>query len=507
MAATYPTLPDLVKSMNGVPTTNQWDIVCSYTVAQLNAFLTAQYQAGKLAKEIKLSTKRQDPLTGAIFTISYDIQFASPKLTFMTGRSGFGYLTMPINNGSSYSVTPDGAIKPTKTAPIPGGIYSVQATVPLAAIQGDTGSVIEQGQVVYFSDGKPEDNHVIIHFKNAKGTLYKILPEPDPKDKDVLVTYFLPVLDQYFQDDVSEVDYALASVNNTPAPVGQTALTPKSFAFASTGEGDAGVLSLYIQTKESGNPPGNPAPSFQPGDTATFPIPQGYTASLIFANDLITKTFITPQLTQNGFTTSYDSTNDGISAQLKKDGSVVAKSEHNNYIFSGSSYDGLNISLNDHPVNLIIKQGQMSLHWSAKTTSGWSTYASGGMSTVTQYGSVDLTLTMDKGPYPLVLTDNDITIAKVDVSSSDFKVNTSAGGCKWYEVIVGCSESVPSFYKGDMKLSIPSISVELHGLNFLCDTNLLAPGQHMIDMDDKKGVQTPHDFLIVGQVTAVKTNR
>jgi hypothetical protein len=64
------TLQELVTAMNGYPSTNGWDIVCSYTVAQLNQFLQTQYDAGKLAKKVSLSTECQDPLMGTDFTIS-----------------------------------------------------------------------------------------------------------------------------------------------------------------------------------------------------------------------------------------------------------------------------------------------------------------------------------------------------------------------------------------------------------------------------------------------------
>ena len=284
MTQSFSSLSDLVSSMNGKPSTNQWDIVCSYTVAQLNQFLQAQYEVGKLAKEVHLSTEREDPLMGTDFTISYNIQFASPQLGFISGRSGFATLEMPIKDGSSYSVTPKGADKPTRTVSIPGGKYSVKAVVPLAAIRGDTGEIKEQGNIIEFSDGGSHDNHVIIHFKNEKGTSYEIVPKSDPQDKDTLETYFLPVLSQYFQTEINEIDYALSTVNNSQPPSGLSVFTPKSFAFASMGDGDSGVLSLYIQTSESNNPPGNASPSFQPGDSQVFPIPKSYTGSIVISN-------------------------------------------------------------------------------------------------------------------------------------------------------------------------------------------------------------------------------
>lgn len=494
-------LQDLVKDMNGKPSTNQWDIVCSYTVSQLNKFLQAHYDAGKLAKEIKLSTERQDPLTGDNFTISYDIKFASPVLSFISGRSEFATLTMPINNGSSYSIIPQGATQPTKTVLIPGDKYSVKAVVPLAAISGDTGEIVEQGKVIEFSDGKVHDNYVIVHFKNEKGTSYEIVPLPDPKDKDPLVTYFLPVLAQYFLTEINEVDYALSTVNNTSPDSGLSIFTPKSFVFASMGNGDDGALSLYIQTVESNNPPGNASPSFQPGDVSVSPIPDNYTASIILSYSLITKAFLKPQLEKSGFTVLFDTALDGISAQLQKDSSVVADSKDGNYIFSGYSYKGLNISLKDHPLNFVIKESQLSLYWEGKTTSEWSQTEAGPQGGNFEYGSVNITIDLKKEPIKLSLSNDNVTLADVNISRPDFSVSTKAKSCNWKETFTGCRETVPPYYSGDMQLTIPSINIALHGFDFFRTTNLLAPGKHVIEVDAQAGVSTPHDFLMVGQVS------
>ncbi|RIE03626.1 hypothetical protein [Cohnella faecalis] len=131
MTTNYPELSDLVNLMEGRPSTNGWDVVCSYSVHQLNAFLKSQYEAGKLAREVVLTTEREDPITEMKYTVRYDIQFASPVLSFIAGRSGFATLTMPINEGSFARIIMADVEK--RTIPIPGGRYSVQAIVPLAA--------------------------------------------------------------------------------------------------------------------------------------------------------------------------------------------------------------------------------------------------------------------------------------------------------------------------------------------------------------------------------------
>jgi hypothetical protein len=503
MSLKYPSLKALVSAMEGASCTNRWDVVCSYGAAQLNKFLAAQYDAKKIASRIQPKTQRSDPLTGQDYTIDYDIEFASPVLSFVPGRSGYANLSMLITSGS-YSVTPAGEPKPVLTKKIPASTYTVNAVVPLASLNGTTGKVSQQGDIVTLSDGGRDEHFVILHFKTAGGTSFKITPEPGPKEKDALVTYFLPVLKEHFENDVKEIDYALTSINNKPPDRGETILTPSSFAFASAGDADTGILSIYVQTVESGNPPGNASPSFQPTDAQMLPIPEGHSASIILSNALLRNGFLTPQLTANGFSVSFDTPAEGISAQLRSKAAVVNPGEKDNWVFGGVEYKGLDLTLGDFPLNLLFKQGNMSLHWDASTTSDWSQITSTGEGTSSQYGNVDLSIVVNTAPVPLKAGGDDVAIAEVTLKRDDFTITAHAGSCKWYEVLVGCQESVPGYYNSEMQLTIPQITVALHGLNFFATTNLVAPGQHVFKIDTSAGTQTPHDFLLVGDIATTK---
>ncbi|MBH5316285.1 hypothetical protein I6N90_00495 [Paenibacillus sp. GSMTC-2017] len=496
MSDAYPAIDDLVNAMKGVPTTNQWDIVCSYNVDQLNSFLLAQYEAGKLAKEVQLSTERENPLTGEEYTIRYTIHFASPKLSFVSGRSGYASLLMPMIEGSSYSVIPKGSDKPSRTTQIPTGKYSVFTIVPLAAICGDTGKIVEQDGIITFNDGKEHETHVIIHFKNEKGTSYRIQPDPDPKDKDPLVTYFLPILSEYFQTKIEEIDYALSTLNNKVPSSGQTVLTPLSFAFASTGDQADGVLSLYIQTKESGNPPGNLTPTFQPNDRSMFPIPKDYSASLILSNSIISKVLLQPQLAQLGYSVSFDPAKEGIAATLKKSVSVIANGQSGYYYTSNWSYEGLNLSFENDPLQLTISDAMLSLDWEGSTISSWVETVGNppgvrGMPQIYR-GQVNISIRLDIESVPITLDEHDVISSNIAASQNDYHVVTK---------VVGHEDGIPPrFYTNEMSLVAPSIHFSFQGLNFIKTTNLLAPGKHMIQFDTSVGVKTPHDFLLVGQI-------
>jgi hypothetical protein len=499
-------LVELVQAMHSEPTTNQWDIVCSYNVEQLNNFLLAQYDAGSLAREIQLSTDREDPLSGSKYTIRYHIQFASPKLSFVSGRSGYASLIMPIIEASSYSILPEGSDKPTRTIEIPAGKYSIHAIVPLAAICGDTGKVVEQGGIIEFNDSKEHDTHVIIHFRNEKGTTYAIKPDPEPKDRDPLVTYFLPVLSEYFQTKISENDYALSTLNNKVPSSGQTVLTPSSFVFTSMGDDEDGVLSLYIQTKESGNPPGSLSPAFQPNDQSMSPIPIGYSASLILSNSLVNKVFLQSELAQLRYEYPDDTGQEGIVVKPNPPIAAIAgvtdltgvSGPRGPFIHDKWEYKQIGGNFEADSLHLEIQEGELYLHWRVVALSSWSDISRILDNNGIVMGEVRITVTLNKGPIPITLDENDIIRPVLNVTRGDFILEFEKVKLDWD--ILGGERSIPPLYSQELPLIIPSIYLEFHGLNFLNTTNLLAPGKHMIQFDKSQGIKTPYDFIIVGQV-------
>ncbi|MCR8842608.1 hypothetical protein NQ117_02845 [Paenibacillus sp. SC116] len=488
-------LPELVTKMQGGnSTTCKWDVVCSYSCSHLNSYLQQKYDAGMLAKDVQLSTQIEDPLSGETITINYDIQFASPTISF-DGYDGNATLKMLMNTGT-ITVTAQGGTP--ESYEIPANTYSVEATnVPLSVINGTTGEIDDQGNIIVFEDGIINENSIIIHFRTSDSNLvsFNITPEPSPDLILVLGTVYLPLLATYFKTSISEIDYALANVNNTPSTNGNLNLTPSSFIFSSMASDDdaSGVLSIYIQTKESQNQPGSLEPSFILNNTTYSPIPQGYTASLIISNSLVSS-FINTQFSNQAFNASYtNDTSGSILAKLTADYSVIANDGGGSTIINHTSYEGLNISLTDNPISFAINNSEMSITWSGKTSSNWSNYTLG---TQAQYGTIDISISVDESQ-PIVLSDNYEIEGTITVTSSQFDTQLSAEKCGIWQT--GCSESIPEFYQ-KLQLSVPSITIASIGLNFFNTTNLITPGQNVIQFDTNAGVQTPYDFLLVGNV-------
>jgi hypothetical protein len=186
--------------------------------------------------------------------------------------------------------------------------------------------------------------------------------------------------------------------------------------------------------------------------------------------------------------------------QLRKNESVLSDGDSGTYIFGGHSYDGLSISLNDCPLTLGIQDSMLHLQWQGIADSSWSEYTAG--SSGGQWGKVTLTITLHKDPVAMTLSNDDEIGGQLSVSRSDFSIDVKSHGCSIWESFNHCSELVPSYYSDNMTLTIPSIQIAFSGLNFFSTTNLVSPGQTVINFDMNAGVQTPYDFLLVGSVVA-----
>jgi hypothetical protein len=494
-----PALADLVSAMTAVPSTNGWDVVCSYTTDQLNAFLSAQYDADALQKLVTIQTTSADPLTGEPFTIAYRLLFAAPSLSFIAGVRGVAAVDMPILDGSTYTVSASGT--PPKTTLIPGGQYVLKATVPLAAISGD-GTVSEAGNVITFTQGDVTSHRIVLHFANEKGTTFEMSPSPDSSQSTPLDVLLMPLLLNYFQTQVSELDYSLAGITNQAAS-GSDTITPVSFVFTSATFGGDGVLSLYIQVAESQQPPGDANPSFQPAGRVVAPIPTGHTASLILSYELVTGYFLTKELTASGLTPTFQTSPAGVQASLSSTQSIVAPSANDQSFFESYTFEGLDVPLSTHPLTLTIADGTLTLKWQATLTSTWTQVVAldDGPSGIS--GVVDVTVSLEKSSTISAPSSAALSFGTIEIAASDISVNPTAQSCSfWDRVLDHCSEDVPAYYS-QLTFSIPpQLTLSLPNLDLFATTNLLSPGQNVLTIDTTAGLHTPHDFLLVGQVVA-----
>jgi hypothetical protein len=505
-----PDVATLLSMMGKGPSTSQWDIVCSYSLDQLNAMLARVYdsQSKGVARELTLQTPpRPDPLTGQQFFISYDITLGPPRLEFMAGINGQCLLTMPLLKGR-YTITPVGG---SAGAPnlIPENKYSVLVQVPLICIYGDAQDKAESGSVIAFPQGNVSQAHITLHIKTTQTTSWSITPLPG-SNPDVLETYFLPVLHQYFQNNIRDIDYALAGLTNE-LPVGNDiVIKPQSFAFVTAGEGDSGVLSLYIQTANSNNAPGQFNPSFRPGNAPTLPVPKGYHASLIFSRDFLQKVYLLPQLAAAGFLrlkAAVDPVGTGDVGCRVYGNYNTKKTIDKSFVDLGTTevdFDPLTLDLTrpDNAFSFHFMASKLEVNMSAHASVDWKS------STVSSQGPVFgpegtaraiVSLTKDFELSQIgVVTDERMDLS-FSVSPNDYEVSIHPGtsdSC-WNG---GIASKVRNGVRERIGSIVPSLSFNFAGINFFKTTNLLFPNQQVLAFDATQGIHTPCDLLLLANL-------
>ncbi|MCW5804128.1 MAG: hypothetical protein KIT31_17275 [Deltaproteobacteria bacterium] len=467
--------------------TNGWDAVTSYSITALNGVLAASYHAGSLAKELKFSVTRTDPISQKPFTVDYDVTLGAPALQFVGGQSGVATVNMPIAGGNA-TITPAGETGYTKALPTG---YSVVANVPLAALTGD-GQITTAGNVVTFAH--PDDTaHIVLHFKSGQGsgTTFEIEPAPDPANEDVMVTYFVPLIQQYFAQQVNELDYALTGV--TPkAAAGEIVIEPKTFVFAS----DTDVLSLYLMTTNSSGVSGNIHPSFQPGGVEMLPIPAGHTASVILAQELVRKIYVDPALAALGRVEDDESVPGGIRLRLYRD---LPSLEYN---ASGGSYqklaiDTLRVDFSQLPYQLKFVDNTFAVSWSFSQSLRWTTddIDPSTHDDQTERGTTTVYASLPEQTVQLTASGDDVSLT-FSIHTDDYHISAD-GPTGWFSDGDMVQGKLTSFLQGNAPVGF---TFAFGSLNYFTAANLLFPNSHKFQVDATTGINIPCDLLILGQI-------
>lgn len=508
--STPPALDDLVAALSQQTPTNNWDVVASYSAGALNDVLAASHTAGKLVTELPvLCVPSSDPLDGKPLVLYFDVTLGAPTISFTTDGSDLCVFTMPIETAYCYVVancdTCGDGIPATYTnkLTLPSG-YSLIASVGVAAMHGD-GSITTTGGVVTFG-ASTDQAHIVLHFMgagNAPG--YYVSPTP-PATWSLMTTQ----IQSYFQTGVNEIDYALTTVRADPqasavhAADGQTAvpdvsLAAKSFIF----DMQADVLSLYIQTTNSGAPQGDVtiAP-FKVGGTAMPLVPADHTMSMIFSRPLIETCYLYPVLAAQGSVSfaSALSSPSGITAELALERAAL------NY---DPSYEvdswgtvtitpELTIDFATCPYMVRFDDATAGLSFAYQQKVSWifSSIQDGGG------GAGDLTVSVAlpaSPPTAVIATSSDGTI-RVDLEdpASNYVISADAGG--------NDSFGVGSFIGGEVKSQMeqfppPALSLNFGSLHTFAVGNLLFPSSQSFTIDATAGARVPGDLLLVGSLS------
>lgn len=310
---------------------------------------------------------------------------------------------------------------------------------------------------------------------------------------------------------LQELDYALAVVNSRT--VAATYLTPKTMSFstyASTTTG-VGCLSVYMQTKESGNDAGSPSPGFVlPGskNLATFPIPESYTASIIIRNELLRDQFFANALnsTKDGKGQSFfrkvtpdTSIGEGFKFITELNASVRGTQD---FAEGGSWHTTVSEAdwdLGRNPLTIIVdKNMQCSTQYSFSDRLHWHNPFPG------SWGNTYFDLSMDQ-TVGLISKSTDTGITAV-INVSDWKRWVHEWNPSVTDRMTGATSNIPTeVMKGLNGVPLPNVRSEIR-LDHSATTNIFAPGQNIFQAAGPDKVFSPYDVLILGNISHPVTN-
>ncbi|CAJ0549927.1 Ff.00g065220.m01.CDS01 [Fusarium sp. VM40] len=134
--------------------------------------------------------------------------------------------------------------------------------------------------------------------------------------------------------------------------------------------------------------------------------------------------------------------------------------------------------------------------WTFKNTYDWTGLVPGSR-LHPPYGAFEMIKLKTTKPLGSV-TNNSLDLG-LTLDSADFTLTLSADSAPhWYDIY--WSDSLP-FEIEDGAVKISEVDVKIPDVNFFCATNVLAPGQNIVQVDATMGLITPYDCVLVGQVS------
>ncbi|KAJ3530689.1 hypothetical protein NM208_g9217 [Fusarium decemcellulare] len=512
---TFPSVETLINGCKSpVGVTERWDVVVSYSLPSLNRVLQRLWTnsiTSTTTELITVSTNEDDEE----YHTKWWLRLGAPTLQFT--HDGKASLRMPLD-GKRQVVEKTAAGKERPVREIPPNTYSLFAVIPLG--------VGSSGKVIRFDDDPDAELHVVVNFQTttAEGAVYSIGLSPEYQSpegsKPAVVTDDFSVglrdkLAAWIADpeNVSSIQYALAVVNKKPVP-DASYLTPESLSFSvysSPNDKSVACLSVYMQTQGSGFEPGNVNRNFTlpaAENTNSFPIPKGYTASIIIRHDVFAQKFLRDSMlalhkdgkrTFNSVRTKPSLEGFELTASINS-GAVADLG--NSQWFGGSFHtDKVNWDFGASELSLNIKDSNSSWGYYFKPQLEWSQTTVGPRFTHVTWGKTNYEMKLDKSGLALFKDASDVGLsAQIGIKGDDWQRTASAWSPGFWERANGAIGSVPGqVERGLKKIDLPTFLGQLN-LEYFATTNVFAPGKHMLSVGSASDVYTPYDVIILGNV-------
>lgn len=500
-----PSYKDLTEKMLNAPLsiTQNWDILCSYGINKVNEIFVREHTKNPLLADAKFAVKHEVAGTSIVYTRIFYVELGNPVIAFLDGLKGQCKVELPINDRSTMTTVVEGQEKPTEMK-IPAG-HKISMIVPLVNIRDN--EKIEGSQIIEF--GQHTEASIALHFGiGLAGSTIKCEPEPPPTD-DMFADLITG-----FSRNTKEVNYNIVKMKaNSEFQAPGIKLTPKSFIFTSSGSGDDGVLSIWVQTNESGFDKGNANPVFQLSAKEILPVPQGHNSSVIFAKKLIQEKYIQPAFDNAGLPvelTDQDAAGsrvNGISIKVHPPEYRKVLRHHEKTTFSEHTFEADDLLLNyqQNPIYIRFHTDMVNITWSWEQIILYedSSYSMFGRGPVLK-GKAKITAKIDKNSKIDSKLDDENFAINIDYASSDVIASTeSVGGDEVWEGILGVFHRDNEKLRNDLRDSVKNISnlkVPLGSLNYFTEANIIFE-EKVFRADTNIGISICGDLIIVGDIT------
>ncbi|KAE8419299.1 hypothetical protein BDV36DRAFT_308020 [Aspergillus pseudocaelatus] len=489
MALPQKSKADYYSKLSGKETTDDWDILVSYSEKELNSLLD------KVWGEKKFFYNHTFP--GATETVedvkiehSFNLSLTSPRLSFdsMNNEGPKVNLTMGFTGAMKTKVTVGSGSPKETEKDIPAGSADLVMKVPLTSFNLTKKDIEDAKHIIHFGDTGDSDHCVIFHFQNM-GSEWTIVPHSGlDKAVEEQLNKAGPTVQAWFKDikNVDMIDYGLAKINTKTDPTSKL-LRPKSYKLVSS----KGLLNLFIQTEGGSGSPGNDQ-NTQFGrrysDFAFSSIPQDHTACIIISRELFFTKFLLDRIGKLSSaldvvdkTKSKSDSTPGALLDIKYKKSVIVPAKSYYHYPIMYEVEECDIDWNEHPLHLTLldetpyTEPKYKWDWDFSAhTNYWANGTKVGLEVKAKVEGSKRTLASVKD-------------YKIDF---DLSLTDSDQPTTWTEPAHPGAELTPH-------ASLPKFSFPLEELNFFATQNILAPGEKFISVS---GMMFPGDLVLMGTI-------
>lgn len=507
-----------------------WDVVTTYSESQINSLLEKRYDENKakILHTLEMTVDLPQSYKKTPDRTHYVLKLGPPLLEFETtdGAQPLCSIKMRVIEGT---ITKHGG-NPRKAKP---GWMIRLGQIPLASAKGTVSQGKLQGNptltpapdAIKFDPKKDETQHVLLAFELNENLTVEAFPE-DPgshsaEEAAFTNLEFRKAFREYFTKPASSqerlsLSYAIASVNNQPND-GAPELRPVKFQFAtfSTQDKNKSLLSIFLDV--AGGPNTGQSDMLQDRwakqwrDEGIMPVPEGFSATVMLSSVFFSTVILKNGLSRSGWAAEDVSPKDQPYSKIecRNTGTFDTPGYNDNRGNETFRIDRAQIPLADYPLALTIRQDS---EFQMPTIRGFWSITHGliwekrivipGLCELHDQGTIagQWYLCDQADPSrPLRLKETELTLTN-EALNLDLKPDIQE--IFWFDPPEGdpIIRDLWRKAKEELETKKPNVKISPFGFGFLRMTNLLFPGEHVIEFDRNIGIRAPKDIILFGDV-------